>query len=102
MVVDDRSRRELYERAEAALGRDGADTMMALLPPVGWADVATKHDLDQAVAMLDQKVDATKRELDAKVEASKQETVNTMTWRMFAMLVAVVAAVAAFVVPLST
>jgi hypothetical protein len=41
--------------------------MMALLPPVGWADVATKHDLDQAVALVDQKIDATKRELEGKM-----------------------------------
>jgi hypothetical protein len=101
MAVDERTRRELYERAEHALGREGADTLMSLLPPVGWADVATKHDLDQVAAILDQKIAALDQNVDQKIEASKQDIVNTLTWRMFTMLIAVVAAVAAFVVPLS-
>lgn len=32
-------------RLEQALGPESAETLMELLPPVGWADVATKHDL---------------------------------------------------------
>ncbi len=28
-----------------AFGDDAGITLMELLPPVGWADVATKHDL---------------------------------------------------------
>lgn len=46
MAVDERSRRELYEALEATLGSEQADTMMSLLPPVGWADVATKRDIE--------------------------------------------------------
>ncbi|MGH9188136.1 MAG: hypothetical protein ACRD0U_20390 [Acidimicrobiales bacterium] len=33
-------------RVEEILGPEHAETMMELLPPVGWAEVATKHDLD--------------------------------------------------------
>lgn len=35
----------MYESMEAVHGREVADTVMAHLPPVGWADVATKQDL---------------------------------------------------------
>ena len=45
MVVDERSRHELYRRLEDVLGPEAATTLIEHLPPVGWADVATKHDL---------------------------------------------------------
>ena len=34
------------------LGVDEAATLMAHLPPVGWADVATKHDLESFATVL--------------------------------------------------
>lgn len=45
-MLSDQERRELYEAAEHALGRGPASTLMELLPPVGWSDVARKSDLD--------------------------------------------------------
>jgi hypothetical protein len=136
MAVDERSRRELYDRLEQTLGPEHADTAMALLPPVGWADVATKHDLDLQTALLgqriatqdqriaaldqkidvtagaldqkidvtaaalDQKIDATKAYLEQQIRSSAQETVNRITWRVFAMMIGLVGVLAAFVVPL--
>lgn len=46
MAVDERARHELHGRLDHVLGREEATTLMSLLPPVGWADVATKRDLD--------------------------------------------------------
>jgi hypothetical protein len=40
-VIDERARHELYRAVEELLGTKTADTLMSLLPPVGWADVAT-------------------------------------------------------------
>lgn len=54
------------------MGSDGADTLMALLPPVGWADVATKRDLQLELGLAEQRI------------------VNVLTWRMLGMLVAVI------------
>ena len=45
MAVDERSRHELYRRLEEVLGPEAATTLIEHLPPVGWADVATRHDL---------------------------------------------------------
>jgi hypothetical protein len=52
MALDERSRHELYLRLEETLGPEAATTLMEHLPPVGWADVATKRDLEHAVALL--------------------------------------------------
>jgi hypothetical protein len=46
MAVDERRRLQLADAAKRSLGDDAGITLMELLPPVGWADVATKRDLD--------------------------------------------------------
>jgi hypothetical protein len=46
MAITEESRHQLYQRLEEVLGREQATTLMEHLPPVGWADVATKRDLD--------------------------------------------------------
>ena len=46
MTISEHSRHELYQRLERAIGDVAAATLMEYLPPVGWADVATKRDLD--------------------------------------------------------
>jgi hypothetical protein len=45
MAIDEGSRHRLYEKLDQLLGSEEATTLMSLLPPVGWADVATKQDL---------------------------------------------------------
>ena len=45
MPIDERRRLELADAAKRAFGDDEGITPMELLPPVGWADVATKQDL---------------------------------------------------------
>ena len=44
-MVSDHDRRDLYEALEQRLGESAAGTLMELLPPVGWADVARQSDL---------------------------------------------------------
>jgi hypothetical protein len=45
-MVSDRNRHELYIALEHQLGRGPTETLMQLLPPVGWADVATTSDVE--------------------------------------------------------
>ncbi|MEX2625355.1 MAG: hypothetical protein WD225_00640, partial [Ilumatobacteraceae bacterium] len=45
MTIHERDRYQLHHALETHLGPENAATLMAHLPPVGWADVATKHDL---------------------------------------------------------
>jgi hypothetical protein len=46
MAIDEGSRHRMYLKLEEVLGAEEAETLMEHLPPVGWADVATKRDLD--------------------------------------------------------
>ena len=77
MTVNERSRHELHLRLESVLGPEAANTMMEMLPPVGWADVATKRDLDQLAEATrrqhDQLTDAAKRDLDQLAAANQRE-----------------------------
>jgi hypothetical protein len=66
MAIDERARHELYLRLEESLGPEAASTLMEHLPPVGWADVATKRDLDHLAAI-------TKRDLDQLADRLRSE-----------------------------
>jgi len=46
MAITEDKRHDLFEALVEVLGREKATTLMEHLPPVGWADVATKRDLD--------------------------------------------------------
>jgi hypothetical protein len=70
MQIDERIRREMYERLEEVLGARPADALMQHLPPVGWADVATKSDL----ALLDLRLEA----LENRVLAHVHREINRM------------------------
>ena len=65
MALDERARHELFLRLEAVLGPEPAETLMELMPPVGWADVATKRDLDA----LEQRIDLRFEAMDHKFAA---------------------------------
>jgi len=46
VAITEKQRHDLFSKFEETLGPEHAATMMELLPPVGWADVATKRDLE--------------------------------------------------------
>lgn len=72
MVLDERSRHELYLRLEEVLGPEAATTLMEHLPPVGWADVATKRDLDALEQRLDLRFEALEHKLMAAFRGELQ------------------------------
>ena len=73
MAIDERARHRLFERLEAVLGPDEAAILMEHLPPVGWADVATKRDLDALDAGIRHELAANRREHDALEAANRRE-----------------------------
>ena len=86
MALDERARHELFLRLEQALGSESAATLMEMLPPVGWADVATKRDLDALeermnlrFELVDQRFEALEHKLLAAFRGELLTTVGTQT-----------------------
>jgi len=102
MAPDERSRLQLADAAKRAFGDDAGITLMELLPPVGWADVATKQDLavlDLRFAAIDRRFEAIEQRLegvDRRLDDLARE-VRAQTWKLMTLMVAVVGVVVAAV-----
>jgi hypothetical protein len=68
VAITEEDRHRLYQRLEEVLGREQAATMMEHLPPVGWADVATKRDLDHLAERVEARFDGLRAEIAHQVE----------------------------------
>ncbi len=91
MTITERNRHQLYLRLEAVLGTEEATTLMEHLPPVGWADVATKADLHALEARLELRLDS----LEHRVRADFQRDLRTTMLAVLVGNAAVVSIVAA-------
>jgi hypothetical protein len=80
VTVDERKRHALYKRLEEVLDGEHADTVMELLPPVGWADVATKHDLDL-------KLEALEARMSERFTRELSTALRQQTWSIVVVLV---------------
>jgi hypothetical protein len=74
-VTEDR-RIALLKAAHQHWGRDVAVTLMEMLPPSGWGDVATRQrvdalerDMDLRFQLVDQRFDAMETKLTARIDA---------------------------------
>jgi hypothetical protein len=91
MAVDEQARHELYNRLVETLGPTHTGTLMEHLPPVGWADVATKRDMDAALLALRHELTGTIHEAVADLRAE----INAQTRLLFfSMLTVMLTAVA--------
>jgi hypothetical protein len=91
LAISETTRREMHARLVDALGTEAADTLMEYLPPVGWADVATKHDLDRF---------ATKEDLqkfNSHVSDQLNQQTRTLLLGSAAMMAATISAVSALI-----
>jgi hypothetical protein len=68
MAISEASRHEMHTKLEEVLGAQVAATMMEHLPPVGWADVATKHDLEMQTVLMKRDLDTQTALLDGRFE----------------------------------
>ena len=72
MALDERARHELFLRLEQVLGAASAETLMEMLPPVGWADVATKRDLDALEERMNLRFEQVELRFENRFEAIEQ------------------------------
>jgi hypothetical protein len=73
MAIDERSRHQLHARLEEVLGPQEAAVLMEHLPPVGWADVATKRDLDHLGVLMKRDLEQFRSENQREHEALRAD-----------------------------
>ena len=77
MVIHERTCHLMYLGLEEKLGTEVTDSLMQHLPPVGWADVATRHDLEGQVLLLRTDLEAQigrlRTDLEAQIAALRFE-----------------------------
>lgn len=76
MVIDERTRHGLFEQLITVLGEERAVTLMEHLPPVGWADVATKQDLDALKGDLEERLRAEMALMRYEMAAMRHELIG--------------------------
>lgn len=75
-AITERGRRELYEHAEKSWDKRAAGVLMALLPPVGWAEVATKADLAATEKALRGEIAGVRGE----IKSENAKLLRTLLW----------------------
>jgi hypothetical protein len=107
MPVTESERHQLFNWFEEHMGPERAATMMNLVPPVDWSDVATNSRLearfdavdrrfdtiDRRFEAVDSKLEALESRLDAKLETVRSESLRTLGTWLFLSQAAVIAAI---------
>lgn len=100
MTVTEEARYHRLQQLDDSLGEKRANTMMELLPPVGWADVATKRDLDQQSERLGLMVRAEISGVRAEIAGVRGDFQNSLR-RMQTVLLSAVVSVAGVVIAMA-
>jgi len=61
---------------------------MSMLPPVGWADVATKHDVERESALIRADLGAMQAHLKAELESGLHRTTRSLAAWLFMSMIA--------------
>ena len=90
--MDERHRLQLAQDAKRALGEESGITLMEMLPPVGWADVATKRDLLLLHGDLQHELEKLELRLEARLERGFRQMLVTVTSLMVTGFIATIVA----------
>ncbi len=64
MSISETQRFAMHTELRKVMGEEVADTMMEYMPPVGWADVARKSDIDR----LNRQLEVVENRLDQRID----------------------------------
>ena len=78
-MATETGRHRLYEKIKESWGEDNAAELMSYLPPVGWADVATKQDLDALRVATQQDVKLLSAELRVEIKKVRSDVGDKIT-----------------------
>ncbi|MCB9376809.1 MAG: hypothetical protein H6515_13205 [Microthrixaceae bacterium] len=73
MTITEASRHRLHEALIEKLGEEEASTLMEHLPPVGWAGVATKTDIEHLRLATSSEVGTVRSDIDSLSNWTKAE-----------------------------
>src|SRR5687767_14090979 len=93
MAIDERARHELHRKLEEVLGANEAATLMSHLPPVGWADVATKHDLALLEERMNLRFESMEDRIDGKLARLEGRLIDRMAKQSRATVMAILGSV---------
>jgi len=79
MVMTEDIRHRLHNRLDELVGTEEATALMEAFPPTGWADVATKSDLDHLHTVLRQEISASAGELRTEMSDLRGELRTEMS-----------------------
>lgn len=85
MSITEASRFQLRTAIGQILSEEAADTLMELLPPIGWADVATKTDLQHLRDELKADIQALQLSIETTLEKRLHEQTKWFNTTMIAM-----------------
>jgi hypothetical protein len=82
MAITEQDRHRMYQRLEEVLGHEEASTLMEHLPPLGWADVATKRDVEHLAEVMNLRfaaVDAHVTQLEDRIAVRVERGLRQQT-----------------------
>ena len=97
MSITEASRFQLRTAIGQILSEEAADTLMELLPPVGWADVATKPDIQH----LRDELKGDMLNLQLTIEVNVRKLIHEQTKWLITTMIAMNAVTVAVAVALS-